>query len=397
MRRLATLTLISLAGCAPKVEQQSFRLDNGLEVELLGTTRGEKAGVALVFRVGADHDPPGRSGLSQLAARTYAGDGFEARAGRDYTAVTAALPAAALLEALDRLAARLASLEPTEADLGRARAEALESLARMRGKDPGAAAESFAAEAVATSRGDGWRGGVQRELEAVAIDELAAFVKAHLKAGNARLAVAGKLDPAAARARIEAAFGKAATGAPPVQRPPATSRVSGTLVMGDSPRVAALAVAAPAPGHADYPGFLLLAGRLARGGAGWASKWDPLGEPEVLLVSAALEPNERPDDAGARLRKAVGATVQPAPSAQDVEHARQVFSLALGLGPVTVAQLEAAPALVAWSRARAPQLGLDGKALAPALVQVTAPQLEAAAARFGEKATAVVVAGGELR
>jgi zinc protease len=98
---LCALALCSV-GCRKKPPTSaSFRLDNGLHVELLATSRGDKAALALLFDVGADHDPSGRSGMAHLVEHLFSTAGaagkpartidqLAAQYGRDFHASTAA-------------------------------------------------------------------------------------------------------------------------------------------------------------------------------------------------------------------------------------------------------------------------------------------------------------------
>jgi len=63
------LCALLAAGC--KKGETQFRLDNGLRVQLVPSS-GDKAALAILFDVGADHDPPDRSGMAQLVNRLFA-------------------------------------------------------------------------------------------------------------------------------------------------------------------------------------------------------------------------------------------------------------------------------------------------------------------------------------
>src|SRR5262245_11545080 len=107
LRRVSVLCLFALcvaAGCRKKPTEAHFRLDNGLRVDLFATSSGDKAGLAVRFDIGADHDPAGRSGMAHLVEHLFAtsggpekparpidkasaryGQGFHTRTGADYT------------------------------------------------------------------------------------------------------------------------------------------------------------------------------------------------------------------------------------------------------------------------------------------------------------------------
>src|SRR5262245_30057359 len=85
--RHAALALVAFAllagGCRKKSPTEAhFRLDTGLRVDLYATSRGEKAALALLFDVGADHDPPGRSGMAHLVEHLLVTSGRAGKPGR---------------------------------------------------------------------------------------------------------------------------------------------------------------------------------------------------------------------------------------------------------------------------------------------------------------------------
>ncbi|MDQ3036826.1 MAG: hypothetical protein M3Y87_30815, partial [Myxococcota bacterium] len=133
---------------------QSFRLPSGLEVELVTGPCGERAAVVVLFEVGADHDPPGRSGMAHVVERLLATPGApgQVEGGRDSTQYSVVTERDRLLAELDAIAARLARLETSEEELARARAEVLEDGASRHGGDATRTATSYAAESVRPTR-----------------------------------------------------------------------------------------------------------------------------------------------------------------------------------------------------------------------------------------------------
>lgn len=382
---MALAVAIALPACKKakpaRLHEDSFQLGNGLEVDLVSGPCGDGADVALVFAVGADHDPPGRSGLVEVVARA-AGRGLTAAA--DHTAL--ALPASGdrLADELDGVAAWLARPEPGPIDA--ARTEALAALARRRGGDALETARTFAAESVHPSAGGGWRGGVAGELAAVEPAEAAAFWQAHLRPGVARLVVVGRFDPEVIGARIEASFTPIAAGTAPPPRAPADATVTGVLVMGPAPAAVALAVPAPPPSSPSYAAFLVLAARLPD------ADYDPIARPDVLLVTAPIAPGAPAEARAAALRDEVAAIVARPLTPADVTAARTRFAAFLGAPAACRTDRRA----FALARARRAQLGVDGAALDQALGAVTAAQLAEAAARFDGKHSAAVIAGGPV-
>ena len=413
---IAVLSLALLGACSSKVKEESYSLANGLKVDVVASPRGENVAVLVDYEVGLDHDPAGRAGMSNLLSRLLLtsavpgkpartrddltkryGSSWSAKAGSDYTAISVAVPAAKLDEELDDFAARMGQLQIGEADLERERPALLQYLAKMRGGDATSAAMNFAAEAIRPSRG-AWRGGVPKEIEDVRADEVAAFWREHFKPANARLVVVGPVEPEKVRAKIESAFGKIPSGAAPVLRPAAGSRVTGTLVMGDSPSAVALAVGVPAPSESIYPAFLVLAARLNAGAPSraWKASFAPLEDPSVLLVTGAVGPQERPDDSAGRIRKEVAALVTAGPARGEARAAAEAYGVALGTAPLKPEACERDPMGVAFAKARAAQLRIDGGALARSLEAVSPAQLAEAAKLFEPQRTAAVAAGGTI-
>src|SRR4051794_39756598 len=104
----STITLLLLVfagtGAAAQSQTQRSRLSNGLTMILRPIKGAKSVCVAVVYQIGADHDPAGRSGLAHLMEHVYitaaAGGrkpqtvsefmekhpaGWEAQTGSDYT------------------------------------------------------------------------------------------------------------------------------------------------------------------------------------------------------------------------------------------------------------------------------------------------------------------------
>jgi predicted Zn-dependent peptidase len=408
MRETLLVIVLAFAGaCGDKVKESSFALANGLKVEVVAAPHAEKVAVLMSYEIGLDYDPPGRSGLANLLGRLLPtcaapgrpvrtreelaaryGSSLRVQSGNDHLTVAVTVPTGWLDEELDDFAARMGALEIEEADLERERPALLLELARSRGGDAGLAAAGFAAEAIRPTRG-GWRGGVPVEIARITPEEAESHWIDHGKPANARLVIVGDVDAARVRARVEAAFGRIPAGAPATRRPPAASRVTGTLVMGDAPSVVALAVGAPAPSEADYAPFVVLAARLSGGVHPWKAAYPPFGD--VLLVTGAVKPDERPDDAAARIHQEVTWLLAAKPTASELRAAEAAYGLSW---EAEVCAHD--PAAVAWLKARAAQLRVDGRALAQALEAVGPAQLADAARRFDKDRVAAVVAGGAI-
>lgn len=382
------------------LETQTFRLANGLAAEVVSGPCGETAAVVVLFAVGADHDPPGRSGMSHVVQRLLTGPGGGgervASTGVDHTVWSSVVATDRVPAELTAVAARMARPELTEDGLAAARAEVLDELSRRQGGDAALTAQSYAAESLRPSRD----GGLAAEVEAITLAEVDAFWRAHHQPGNARVVVVGGIDPASTRARIEATFSPLPAGTPATPREPSSATVTGTLVMGDAPSALAVAVPAPAPSEPSFPAFLVLAARLLASPAearSWSASYDPVADPDALFLTAPIQPGEPAEPLAARVRVEAETLLARPLSADDARAATERFGLVLGSREHELAACTEDPRALALARARRAQLALGELPLADALGALTQEQLDEAAARFGARRSAAVVAGGAIR
>jgi len=402
-----TLTGAGTTGTAEAtLAELPFQLPNGLSVDLVSGPCGDSAALVVLLNGGIDHDPPGRSGMAQLAGRVLATSAATGRAervvevGNDYTLYSVVVAGDRLLDELDEVAAWMSKAAPTEADLGRERARLLEDVGKLSGNDAARTARSLAEEAVQPTRGNGKRLGITSEVEAITLAELQAYWQAQLKPGNARISVAGRFDVAKVRARIEAAFTPLPAGTPPVSREDAGTTVKGTMVMGEAPSAVAVAVPAPPASDALYAPFLVLAARLmdkppeART---WEASYDPVKRPGLLFITGPVGKAEQAEPAAARMRAEVGTLLARPPAPDDTAGARERFGLFLEPKLVDPALCAKDARAFAVARARRAQRGLDVAPLGQALDATTKEQLDEAAKLFEPKRTAAVIAGGAIR
>ena len=133
---------LTLAGCGappPADGQRGYGLDNGLRVILRPPAAAPRTARVVLYPVGADRDPVGRSGLAHFVERVYvtggAGgaqgrtaedlaarypDGWNAQTGDDYTVAAAVFPPGRLGREV-AAAARMGDLRPSRRDLERKR------------------------------------------------------------------------------------------------------------------------------------------------------------------------------------------------------------------------------------------------------------------------------------
>jgi predicted Zn-dependent peptidase len=393
-------------GRSETLTERSFKLQNGLLVDLVAGPCSDAAALVVLVHSGIDHDPPDRSGMAHLVERVLATSGAPGRAervvetGGDHTLYSVVAAGDRLLDELDEVAAWMSRAAPTEADLERERAHVLEELAKLAGADPASTAKSYAEEAVRPTRGNGKRHGIAAEVKAITHAELVAFWKAHFQPGNARITVAGRFDAEKVRARIEAAFAPLPAGTPPAPRDAADATVKGTLVMGDAPTAVAVAVPAPAMSDPLYAPFLVLASRLmdeASEARTWEASYDPIQRPELLFITGPVGPTERPEPAAARIRAEAATILARPPTPDELAKARERFRLLLEPHLVDPAICAKDARAFAVARARRAQLKLEGAPLMQALDTTTKEQLDEAAQLFGPMRSAAVIAGGAVR
>jgi hypothetical protein len=363
-------------------EPESFNLANGLSAELARAECNGQIALAALFSVGTDHDPPERSGMTQLIERVLSSKLAAPRAfhgGSDHSLYAVSVGADGLSAELDALASLLTRLEIDDAALAAAKTALIDSIQARSGGDPALTARTLAAEAIAPSPGKGRRGGIVEEIEVIERSELEAFWHTHFAPKNLRLTLVGAIGDGA-RAQIERAFAPLAAGKPPATRPPTETKVIGTLVMGDAPSAIAIAVPVPPPSDASFPTFLLLAAAVS-------ATYDPLVHHEMLFVDGSVATGEAAEPAAARVRAELDAKLDQG----DVAIARKRFDVLLGHGGCDD------PRRLALARARRAQLGLDARRLDAQLDAVSEESRAAAVALFDTKHTTAVIAGGAIR
>jgi hypothetical protein len=387
-------------------------LENGIVVDVAHVDgQDARAAAALLFRVGADHDPPGRSGLASVLRRvvraridagTFAAHVDVHGDGAFTVLSTTGTPGEvdATLRALGRL---LAAPGVTDDVVTAARAAASDEAARRRGGDPLLAAESWALESAAPSRAQGWRGGVADELSAVTRTELETFWRAVFGADVAHAVVVGDVDVDDAFDAVRGALGALPRSTGASLRSAPSTFVHGTLVMGDQPRAVAFATPGPAPDAPSFAPYVLLAARLSNAASSTTTpvKVEVHFDPAMgssLTVTSSLAEGESADAGAARLRAFVG-DVTARPFAVDERAAATARYAAFFDDGAAVRDLRA----VAVARARRAQLGVTAEALATALTTTTASTtasttaLADGAVWFDEQHAAVAAAGGVLR
>jgi hypothetical protein len=279
----------------------AWRLANGLEVRTLSVPHAPGVSVTIAFRAGSGYDPAGREGLSELLAELQftgaAGDvpertreempslrplGWESRPGDRLVRFTEIATRAQLPGVLQQLAARLAGVQVTDANLKTA-------LASVR-RDAGNRLFGEPADGLYWRVGLIARGLTNEQILRYAslpgLDKLSAkdvgpLLKARFQPGNASLALVGDLSGVDARAMVGALFGKIPGGAAMPDTvhvvPRAGKRSMAWKGLADP--VGVIAVESPALTDSLHPAFYL--GMLVTG-PGTIATW---GQPKPPLVS----------------------------------------------------------------------------------------------------------------
>ncbi len=392
-----------------------FRLVNGLTVLVRPIQGANDVALLVLYKIGGDHDPEGRSGLTHLVEHVYstaaAGaepartadalfrrypSGCNAQTGDRYTVSATVFPKGELEKELAEASARMSDLRLSPGDLDREVPRLLDEVANMFGRIPALAAVNNARELVRPSPRAGRKGGLPDHIRAITLDEVRSYWKRYYKPTNAIVVVAGAVDEGAARGAVTAHFAKVPAGEPvPAPGETGASR-AGTIrelpvkpLQPQAEPVVCLAYAAPEPGSESYAPFLVIVGRLfaasgqSGGQPGRTTIYYPLLEdPAVLGISAASEPEESGTRALARLEKLVADAVAPGIRQDERAATRQMFGFLLGTSDLPDFALARNPYGLALSLARREQLGLDPVKLGRALDTLTERELRRAAAEF---------------
>jgi len=385
---------------------ERFRLANGLKVMLRPIKGAKDVALIVVYDIGCDHDPAGRSGLAHLVEHVYvtaaAGDakartveefaarypnGANGQTGDRYTVFSTVFPAKDVDREIADAAARIADLRVTTADLEREKPRLLQELDNMFVRFPALAAQNNARELIRPTPRGGRHGGVPDHVKAITLDDLHTFWKRFYKPTNAIVALAGDIDVAAVRKAIEERFAKVTPGeeppAPGVPAPQTFAKGQRRLVASPSAArtgpVACVAYPAPAPNSELYAPFLVIAARFWAGAeklgddelGGMPVYFTPVDDGAVLAVRAGVKNGESPPQTLTRLETFVRETLKPPLDGRELAGAREQLGFLLGTAEIPDQLLAQNPYGVCFSLARREQLGLDAGKLDQALAKLT--------------------------
>jgi zinc protease len=427
--------LVLFAACPPGAGQapaqasklDRFRLDNGLKVILRRVPNTKDVALVVLYAIGEDHDPKGKSGLGHMLEHLYvtaaAGDakartiqdiiaryprGWNAQTGDRYTVIAWVFAKQELDRELKDATARMSDLRMAESDLQRERPRVLEEVDNMFGGIPPLAAPNHARELVRPTPLGGRKGGAPDQVKTLTLEELRTRWRDYYKPRNAILVLAGDIDLAQARRQVTALFGKIPSGQPaPAAHEPGkpqlgkTVEVTARSVGGFGQTAVALTYPAPAPGSELYLSFLALVVRLQDrasaelevGPGRFPVMFRPLDDPSTLTVCTVVRKGETPAAAVKRLKEFVADTVRGKVRSRDLSGIRGLFGFFLGVGffPDLAAMNNVYGE--AYGLGRREQLGLDPARLEKALPAVTPETVQRAAREIfgpGRWAAAVV-------
>ena len=417
---VVVLTAVGLHAAPP----EPYKLDNGLTVILRPVPTAEQVAVVVLFNLGGDHDPPGKSGRAHLLEHLYctaaAGEaparnfmqllkrypaGSNYQTGRDYTVIAGVANAEQLAAELKDAAARMGALRITDADLKREVPRLLLELRNMYGGMPSLAGMNHVRMRMHPITRGGQPGGTPEHVKAITLDELRKLWHDHYKPGNAILALAGKFDVAEVRKLIKQHFGPIAAGkAPPPKQPRpkaktgTTHRVKVKPAMRQATGVVSIGYAPPLPGSEDYAPFLVVMSRLFaltpgrfRPGQVPPVFYPVLEGPTTVGLQAPLPAGTDAQAVLKQLDQRLQAALKPKLKPQD--KLRTINSMGVYLATAEVPDALWARNLygLAFSVGRRHQLKIDGKKLREAIQRVTDADMQRLAASVFPAAKRIAV------
>jgi zinc protease len=315
-------------------------------------------------------------------------EGANGQLGDRYTLFFTMFPEKELDAELEDAAARMSDLHVTADDVARQKPRLLAQLGNMFGAFPPLAAQNNARELIRPTPRGGRHGGLPAHVRKLTAEDVQTYWKRYYKPRNAIVALAGAIDPAAARRAITAHFARLDPGekapAPAQLDPPKYGVVRELTVKSAVPNaqpMICLVYNAPQPGSAQYAPFLVLIARL------WAAAGKLGGEPDAMpvfftplddgafvAVSAPAKPGETAAKAVARLEAFVAETIEPPLRDTEVAATQQEIGFFLGTMALPDDVLKNIYG-VAFSLGRREQLAIDSAGLKRALEAVTEQDL----------------------
>lgn len=388
----------------------TYTLDNGLEVTLINAPGAKLSAMVVLYDIGGDHDPPGKSGLTHLLEHIYVTaaterqearsvqqfvqqypDGWNAQTGAQYTIIATVFRNDRLEHDLRDAADRMHDLRIAQSDLDREIPRVVEEVGNMFKGHPQLSAFNNGIELVRPSLHDGRRGGAPDEVRGITLVDLQTFYEAYYRPGNARLIVAAA-DVDRIRPMIDALFAGIESGtdigpAPPRRKP--THDINDVINVRASgapaalPSAAAVALRAPTSNDDAYATFLIVAGRLFRSSDMMAAKpkalvqYPMVDAPEALVITTMVRDGETMEDARSRVEGLVHDALNDPVAPEDAAWVEANFGAMLGMMTIHPMATAQNPYFSAFVAGRQAQMGLDGDALREQLRAVDDEELAA--------------------
>ena len=329
---------------------EPYKLDNGLTVIFRPVPTANKVAFVVLYNIGEDHDPIGKSGMAHLLEHMYvtaaAGDtpardvtqfqrrypsGWNAQTGTDYTVIAGVVDPGQFAEELKDVAARMNDLRVTEADIKREVPRVEQKLTNMYGGIPLLAGINYARTQLYPIPQDGQRGGAIAHVQTITVDELQQFWTDYYKPNNAIIIVAGKFDVEEAKKSIHENFSQIFPGKSPQETHPKSNPKTGSVhkvnvkpIVPNATGVAAIGYAAPLPGSKEYVPFLIVYSRMVYAlrtkfqmGKVQPIFYPPLDDPTTLVLQTELMSEEDIDSVLKELEQRLQAALTPKLTSQD--------------------------------------------------------------------------------
>ena len=400
---ICSVVLLCSASALRGASQTPYKLDNGLTVILRPVSEAKQVAVVVLFDLGGDHDPVGRSGRAHLLEHLYCtaaagktpvrgfaqiqkryGRGYNQQTGFDYTILAGVVNADKLADELTDTAARMSDLRITDADLQREVPRVLAELTNMYGGIPSLAGMNHVRMRLHPIPRGGRHGGNAEHVKAIGVDELRQLWRDHYKPPNAILILAGKFDAAEARKLIRKRFGPIPSGKAPPAKPakppaktPAAHRIKVKPIMRKATGVVSVGYAAPRPGSDDYAPFLLVVCRLwalsraqMRPGQVAPMYYPMLDDPTTIALQAALPGGKDAESVLEQLDQRLQAALTPKLTPLDKTRTVNAMTM-LGTVDVPPAWWARNPYGLAFSVGRRHQMKIDGGKLRAAIQAAT--------------------------
>ena len=387
---------------------EPFQLENGLTVILRPVPTANKIAFVVLYNIGENHDPIGKSGMAHLMEHMYvtaaAGEtpvrdaqqffrhypaGCNAQTGTEYTVIAGVVDSEQFAEEIKDVAARMNDLRITEADIEREVPRVEQELTNMYGGIPMLAGVNHARAQLHPIPQGGQRGGAIAHVQTFTLDELKQFWQDYYKPNNAILVVAGKFDIEEAKKSIHENFSQISHGKSPLETHPKSKPKIGTVhkvkvkpVVPNATGVAAIGYAAPPPGSKEYVPFLIVYSRMAfklqhkfQMGKVQPIFYPPFDDPTTLVLQTELTSEEDVDVVLEELNQRLQSALKPKLTPQEK---RQAINMLAFLGTVDIPDAQWGENMysLAFSIGRQYQLKINGKELRAAIQQVTDADIE---------------------